>query len=75
MKRRGTEKEGIRECSKIEKGRKEVRKRDTERKREREKERERERDCKRRWDQAPWQAPSTSAQTLKKKTKNLSTTF
>ena len=40
MKRRGTEKEGIRECSKIEKGRKEVRKRDTERKRERREEKE-----------------------------------
>ena len=37
MKRRGTEKEGIRESSKIEKGRKEVRKRDTERKRGRRK--------------------------------------
>ena len=29
--------------------------------------REEERDCKRRCDQAPWQAPSASAQTLKKK--------
>ena len=41
MKRRGTEKEGIRERSKIEKGRKEVRKRDTERKRGRREEKER----------------------------------
>ena len=43
MKRRRTEKEGIRDCSKIEKGRKEVRKRDTERKRGRREEKERKR--------------------------------
>ena len=37
--------------------------------------REEERDCKRRCDQVPWRAPSPSAQTLKKKKNNLSTTF